>query len=190
MRQFVEFILPTYNRKYELGAALASLIAQTDGDWIANVVIDSPEETIADTVLEVFTDNRIKKTHLEKRRNDWGHTPREIGKQMSEAEYVIMGRDDNYYTPNFVSELKKVANTHPGMIYWDMVHSHYNYSYFKCSPAFNQIDIGAFATRTDLAQQIKLGTHYAADGTFVEDFKKKFPKEEIVKINKVLYVHN
>ena len=101
-----------------------------------------------------------------------------------------MSGDDNYYVPTFVSELKKAAVNSPGMIFWDMVHSHYGYSYFNCRPFFNQIDMGAFATRTDLAKKIKLGKGFAADGTYVEDFKKKFPKEKLTKINKVLFVHN
>src|SRR5690606_32897439 len=98
--------------------------------------------------------------------------------------------DDNYYIPTFINELTIASETNPGMIYWDMVHSHYKYSYFKCLPAFNQIDMGAFATRTDLAKQIKLGTSYAADVTFVEDFNKKFLDENIKKIEKVLFIHN
>jgi hypothetical protein len=101
-----------------------------------------------------------------------------------------MTGDDNYYVPTFVKELKGAVKDSPGMVYWDMVHSHYDYQLFICSPGFNQIDIGAFATRSDLAKQIKLNTSYAADGEFVEEFKLKFPSEKIVKINKVLYVHN
>jgi hypothetical protein len=76
------------------------------------------------------------------------------------------------------------------MVYWDMVHSHYNYAYFKCVPAGGQIDMGAFATRRDLAQQLYLGTDYAADGWFVENFKQRFPTENIAKVNKILFVHN
>jgi hypothetical protein len=137
-------------------------------------------------------DKRIRVLYLDKRYNDWGHTPRELGKQQCRGKYVIMSGDDNYYVPTFVSEFEKTINsyTQPGMIYWDMVHSHYDYSYFKCSPGFNQIDMGAFATRNDLAQQIVLNTSYAADGEYVEEFKIKFPQENIIKIPKVLYVHN
>lgn len=189
----VEFIIPTYNRPAPLTSMLSSLVAQNDDDWRANVVIDGTDhlEKIVGIVSN-FDDKRIKYSITDKRYNDWGHTPREIGKQMSECSYIIMTGDDNYYTPNFVFELKKIAtlSPQPGMIYWDMVHSHYDYSYFRCSPGGGQIDMGAFATRRDLAQQIKLGTDYAADGWFVEHFKEKFPEERIIKIDKVLFVHN
>ena len=187
----VEFIIPTYNRVFPLKCMLASLTAQTDSDWEANIVIDNPEDRQIVELVESFEDERLKFLILDKRYNDFGHTPREIGKQLSKAKYIIMTGDDNYYTPNFVHELKLVTRTSlPGMVYWNMVHSHFDYQYFKCEPANGQIDMGAFATRNDLAKQIDLGIKYDADGHFVNTFKEKFPKEEIKKIEKVLFVHN
>lgn len=188
---FVEFIIPTYNRVKPLGSMLASLIAQTDDDWGANVVIDNPEGYDMLEVAKSFNDPRIRTTFMDRRYNDWGHTPRQLGKQMSEADYIIMTGDDNYYTPNFIHELKlATVLINPGMVYWDMVHSHYHYAYFQCRPAVGQIDMGAFATRNDLAKQIDLGVRYDADGWFVHQFNEKFPKEIVKKINKVLFVHN
>lgn len=186
----VDFIIPTYNRPAPLRAMLASLVAQTNPDWGAHVVIDNHEDEDNVKLVESFADPRIRWTKMDKRYNDWGHTPREYGKQKSEAKYIIMTGDDNYYTPNFLQEISVLCNVEVGMVYWDMVHSHYNYAYFKCVPAGGQIDMGAFATRRDLAQQIYLGTDFAADGWFVEQFKQKFPTENIAKINKVLFVHN
>lgn len=186
----VDFIIPTYNRIDLLKCMLSSLVAQTNRDWVANVIIDDYKNEDLVSMIEQFDDDRIKHTFTGCRYNDFGHTPREIGKQLSRATYIIMTGDDNYYTPNFVEELKTVSANKPGIIYWDMVHSHYDYQYFKCEPAFNQIDMGAFATRRDLAQQIALGKEYAADGLFIENFKHIFPNEKIVKINKILFVHN
>lgn len=186
----VDFIIPTYNRPAPLKCMLASLVAQTNPDWGAHVIIDNPEDVENVKLVESFNDPRIRWSKMDKRYNDWGHTPREYGKQQSEADYIIMTGDDNYYTPNFVAEISLACKLRVGMIYWDMVHSHYKYAYFKCIPANGQIDMGAFTTRRDLAQQIKLGLEYDADGRFVEDFKRKFPKESILKISKVLFVHN
>lgn len=188
----VEFIIPTYNRNNELRVILSSLVAQTDKEWTANVVVDDSEaSTYYSIVSQFYGDKRIKFTYVpDGPSKDFGHTPRELGKQASTADYIIMTGDDNYYVPTFVAELKKELKGSPGMVYWDMVHSSFDYQYFKCSPANGQIDIGAFAVKTELAKQIKLGSGYAADGEFVEDFKKKFRDYHIFKINKVLYVHN
>jgi hypothetical protein len=174
-----------------LNSTLAALEAQTDQDWTATVVVDGLEQSDKVRLLIHEYDNpKIRMRILKDRSNDWGHTPRELGKQLSEAQYIIMTGDDNYYVPTFVSELKEATKGNPGLVYWDMVHNHYDYQLFVCSPGFNQIDIGAFATRTDLAKQLGLGTSYAADGEYVEAFKSKFPDEKKVKIKKVLFVHN
>ncbi len=198
----VEFIIPTYDRIDPLRSMLSSLIAQTDKDWKASVIIDrdgydSYSDRVIKLVSEVNVDKKITWSITDKRYNDFGHTPREIVKQQSTADFIIMTGDDNYYTPNMVMELRmmvdqwrRVNKVVPGVVYWDMVHSHFNYQYFKCVLAHGQIDMGAFATRTDLAKQIKMNTNFAADGDFVEDLKKKFPHEHKVKINKVLFVHN
>lgn len=191
----VDFIIPTHDRIDALRCMLSSLLVQTNSNWLANVVIDRPYKGMDELWINICTDDmprdeRIRYTFMDKRYNDWGHTPRETGKQLSITDYIIMTGDDCYYTPNFVEELIKASETNPGVIYWDMVHSHYDYSYFKCSPAFNCIDMGAFATRRDIAQSIKLNTTYAADGEYIEEIKKQYPNEKMVKINKVLFVHN
>lgn len=181
----VEFIIPTFDRIYPLQSMLASLVAQTSPNWIATVIVDDIEST-----RSVYGSDKIKLQFTRQRYNDWGHTPREIGKQESTADYIIMTGDDNYYVPTFVEELEKAAIENPGIIYWDMVHNHYQYSYFQCSLVLGRIDMGAFATRRDIAQQIKLGTSYAADGHFISEFNERFPDEKRVKIEKVLFVHN
>jgi glycosyltransferase involved in cell wall biosynthesis len=189
----VEFIIPTYNRLLPLKCMLASLTAQTNSDWGAMVMIDNnvPQPHIHEMVEE-FKDPRIRCVYMTQRYNDWGHTPRQHGKQLSVADYIIMTGDDNYYTPNFVEEIQKVVTqfNSPAMIYWDMVHSHFDYSYFKCRLSMGQIDMGAFATRRDVAHAIPLGTHYAADGFFIEEYKERFSGETVIKIDKVLFVHN
>lgn len=187
----VDFIIPTFNRTDAIKSMLSSLIVQTNNNWTATVVIDS--DKYASLIIEVIQNlncKNIKYIVTDKRYNDWGHTPREIGKQLSQDEYIIMTGDDNYYIPIFVDELIKISSDLPGVVYWDMVHSHYGYSYFNCKPVFNQIDMGAFATRRDIAQSIKLNTTYAADGEYIELIKHQYPNEKIVKINKVLFVHN
>lgn len=182
----IDFIIPTYNRINELRMMLSSLIAQTSDDWKATVVIDGSKK-----LFDVVHHDNIRYITLDKRYNNWGHTPREIGKQQTDCEYVIMTGDDNYYCPTTVSDiLNMIDKHHPDIIYWDMVHSHYNYQYFKCQLRTQAIDMGAFCTKSSLAKQIKLGTNFAADGDYVEAFKKKFPKAIVKKIDKVLFVHN
>lgn len=182
----VEFIIPTYDRFKELRSMLASLLAQTAGNWLATVVVDD----IKVWDILPIEEPRIKYICTGKRFNDWGHTPREMGKQQSRADYIIMTGDDNYYMPVLIEEINKITTLPIDFIYWDMVHSHTGYSYFKCYPAISAIDMGAFCFKASLGQKIPLGTMYAADGFFVEEFKKAYPDMKQARINKVLFVHN
>ena len=186
----VDFIIPTYDRIDLLRCTIASLVAQYNKDWAANIVIDDTHNDDIVNMINQFNDPRIKYTFLDRRYNDLGHTPREVGKQMSEAEYIIMTGDDNYYTPNFVDELDKASKNKPGLIYWNMVHSHFDYQFFDSRLGNNQIDMGAFATRNDIAKQIELGKRYDADGYYILDYLTKFPQQPNLKIEKILFVHN
>lgn len=189
----VEFIIPTYDRIYPLHAMLSSLMAQTDEDWSANIVVDGPEHDTIEEVVARYNTPRIYCTYTDKRYNDWGHTPREQGKQASTADYIIMTGDDNYYMPVFVEELRKAANeTHADFIYWDMIHSYepYNYGLLTCQPKYGHIDMGAYATKNALAKAIKLTSNHSADGEFVETIMVHHRAAALHKINKVLFVHN
>lgn len=186
----VEFIIPTFNRYNELMSAISSIVCQSAGGWRIAVIVDGNKNSEFSKIINYFNDPRIRIVYTDKRYNDWGHTPRELGKQSSTADYIIMTGDDNYYTPNFIAELSSYLEKGIDFIYWDMVHSHYNYQYFKCEPRTHAIDMGAFCIKRELAQQIKLGTNFAADGDYVEAFKKKFPNANMKKINKVMFVHN
>lgn len=175
-KKFVEFIIPTYDRIYPLKSMLSSLMAQTDGDWSANVVIDDVSNDEITNLIKEFKDDRLYFTFAGKRYNDFGHTPREIGKNLSIAKYIILTGDDNYYTPNFVEELKKNSTNNPVMIYWDMVHNHKHYatdthySYWKTLLVNCGIDMGSFATRGDVLKKYTLeNNNFCADGKLVEN---------------------
>ena len=45
--------------------------------------------------------------------------------------------------------------------------------------------------RSKYGKQLKLDTKYEqADGKYVEEYIKKFPHKNVIKVNKFLYVHN
>jgi glycosyltransferase involved in cell wall biosynthesis len=191
--KILDIIIPTYNRKNELQSMLASLIAQTKDNWRVNIIVDDTRKEYIwrqELTTLITPYGNIKITYTNQRYNDWGHTPREIGKQDSDADYILMTGDDNYYVPTFIENISPEMEKNVDFIYWDMVHSHYGYSYFKCEPRTHAIDMGAFCIKRELAQQLKLGTNFAADGDYVEAFKKKFPNATMKKINKILFVHN
>jgi glycosyltransferase involved in cell wall biosynthesis len=192
----IDFIIPTYNRPEHLVTVLGSLMAQTSDRWRAQVIVDgSPEETIVrlKQIETFFNDQRIQWTYLDKRHNDWGHTPRQIGVDNSTEQWVVMTGEDNYYAPVFVEEVLREITPKVHFIYTDMVHNWINRQYYpiKTSLEFGKIDMGCYITRTKNAKQIRLKTDQEwADWYFVEDYLKQFPEGKVKKVEKVIYVHN
>lgn len=211
----VEFIIPTYNRVNELRLILSSLVCQTDDSWSAHIVIDDTYNKEIIDLVNTFKSDKIYYSTLDRNYNDFGHTPRNYGKNMCKARYVIMTGDDNYYVPTFVTELREAAKENPVIIYYDMIHNHlhYNtqqpYQYWRPLLIVNGVDIGGFALRNDVAKKHDLTGNHSADGLLIEnilsdvcdnyiDYREKVNNthvesvslEGIKKIDKVLYVHN
>jgi glycosyltransferase involved in cell wall biosynthesis len=190
----IEFIIPTYNRPDHLMCTINSIVAQTSDKWKIHVVADCPPEGTLDKVMKYFEgDDRIKFTILPERYNDWGHTPRNYGAQHATEDWIVMTGEDNYYVPIFVDNFLSSVNPKVGLVFCDMVHNWTNFQYaaISCEPVWGRIDIGNFMIRRKLSKQLKLDTKMdQADGKYIEEFKIKFPQQTIIKIPKILYVHN
>ena len=172
---------------------LSSLVAQTNPNWKAHIVIDGITNKYF-KVKEFFqSDERIRFSHLETNSKDWGHTPRQYGLDQATEEWVVMTGDDNYYVPIFVEDMLKAVNKSTHFIYCNMVHNWVNNDYIPLDsePKVYKIDIGNFMVRTELGKQIKLQKHLnEADGIYVEEYLNTFKGMKPKKINKLLYVHN
>jgi glycosyltransferase involved in cell wall biosynthesis len=192
----IEFIVPTYNRPHHLMCLLNSLCAQTSDEWVAHVIADSPPQGTLDKIIKYFKDDeRIKFTILQERHNDWGHTPRNIGLEMANEEWVIMTGEDNYYVPKFVEIFLDAAkkSENATFIFCNMVHNWVNYEYIHINSElkYGKIDIGNFITKTELAKQIKIDPTFAqSDWKFVVEYFNKFISGNVIHIPKTLYVHN
>jgi glycosyltransferase involved in cell wall biosynthesis len=191
----IEFIIPTYNRINHLITMVASLTAQSNPNWKAHIVADCPDDDVVEqmkTMVTFFNDERIRLTVLDKRYNDWGHTPRQYGLDNSTEEWVIMTGEDNYYVPEFV-DIMLGESEHQHFVYCDMVHNWINRDYIPLLSKLQlgRIDIGSFMVKSNMAKKIKLRIDQEwADWYFVEEFMKKFTAAKMKKVNRILYVHN
>ena len=195
----LEFIIPTYERTNHLIALLGSLMAQTNPNWVAHVIADGPQPEIItklNDIIRFFNDQRIKLTVLDKNYGDWGHTPRNIGLDMAEEEWIVMTGEDNYYVPTFVEEFLLAAqNPTTQFIYSDMLHNLTNNTYLpiKTKIQMGWIDIGCAAYMRKHIKDLRLDPTYPeSDHTFISKYVIGLTEHfmPITKIDKVLYVHN
>jgi len=194
----IEFIIPTYERTDLLMTSISSIVSQSNPNWKIHVIADGPSEEAKERLSRIMeyynNDDRIKWTILKERYNDWGHTPRNIGLDKATEEWVVMTGEDNYYVPFFCEAFLSSVKDKPNVnfVYCNMVHNWMNNDYIplRSEPRKNFIDIGNFMSKAENSKQLKLEiTKIDADGYFVEDYLKRFPNE-IIHIDKILYVHN
>lgn len=194
----IEFVIPTYNRPDLLMTCISSIVGQTNPNWTIHVVADCPDEEVKEKLSWIATyyedEHRIKFSVLDKRHNDWGHTPRNYGLEKATEEWIVMTGEDNYYVPTFVENFLSVVKDDTNFVFCNMVHnwSNDNYIPVNCETVYGRIDIGNFMTRTVNAQKLRLNTKVnQADYFFVEEYLGRFTGEgQIIKIDKILYVHN
>lgn len=193
----IEFIIPTYDRTDLLMTCISSIVAQTNPNWTIHVVADCPPEDvqlkIANIAAYYESDDRIKFSVLDKRYNDWGHTPRNYGLEKATEEWLVMTGEDNYYAPTFVDNFLSVVRDDVNFVFCNMVHNWVKDDYIpvNCEIEYGKIDIGNFMTRTFNAQKLRLKSDInQADYYFVEEYLARFNEAQIIKIDKILYVHN
>lgn len=186
----IEFIIPTYSGSNCIRTLLECLNQQTSKNWKATIVCDGQSAMTNQLVKDLLIPGKIDLISLpDGPHKDWGHTPREVGKNQSTGDFIVMTGDDNYYVPSFVQEVSE-HTTNYDFIYCDMLHNQYDYRPFITQPTLNYIDIGCFAIRGNIAKKIPLNKTYSADGEFVQEYIKRYGTSRVKKINKILYVHN
>jgi glycosyltransferase involved in cell wall biosynthesis len=201
MNPLVSFIIPMC---YDYPSVLGSLIRQTYQNYEVILVHDgkTTEDRLAIDMKSTRKNiERLKFRSIEGPNKDWGHKARAEGLNhvSKDSELVIFSSSDNYYMPIFLEEITKpFDNQKVNVSYCDMVHNciHYdpkNYGTIKCELRIGGIDCGNFVTRTKCAHQVGwVNRNYEADWMYIREVLRLYAnsKESVVKINKVLYVHN
>jgi len=73
----VIFVSPIYN---SFPVLAVSLIEQTYENWELLIVHEGPQDDIGEIGKSIIeSDKRIRFIETDKRANDWGHTPRQLG---------------------------------------------------------------------------------------------------------------
>lgn len=126
-RVFLTFVVVTYKRDLHLRAFLSALACQTDLGFDLVVIHDGPSRTAGETVRKFQRDflGSVRYLETSTRHNDYGHTLREIGLQITDTEYVLISNDDNYYAPLLVETLRNELDTsNAKLALLDLIHSY------------------------------------------------------------------
>lgn len=189
----ITFVATAYNEKEEIHVFLSCLIAQTNKNWKCVVFCDGENEYIKNAIQNL-NDIRVSYQSSNTKRGFWGHYSRiDALYNFVDTDYVIQTSIQDYYSPNMVMDVMDLIIKHnPDFIYFDCVHNHFNYDVLRCELKRARIDWGCFVIKTLLAKNIGINQPESdqCDGIFVEDSIRKYPNMKIIKINKILTVHN
>lgn len=123
-------------------------------------------------------------------RGNWGFYHRyNIANIEPMPEWIMWTNEDNWYAPNFLnSMLNKAIDENAGLVYTNMIHSHYNWATFNTNTRVGQIDMGAFIVKSDLVKETSWDDLvFHADGIYCEKIAQK---TKCVKLENYQFIHN
>lgn len=182
------------NQIFNFNVFINSFLLQTNQSYVIHFIHDGIVNLSVTDLIDHyrnFCDVRI--LGVDPPTGVWGHINRStmLSKiDPNEGELLLITNFDNYYVPTYVDTVLSNFKDDVDLLYYDFVHSHQDYNYYKSYPEISKIDMGAFVTRTKKAKEVGFNsTHYCADGFFLEDYKKAM-NQRAEYISKALFVHN
>lgn len=108
----IHFCMPFWGEPADMRAAVASVLAQDDPEWLLTVIDDCyPDETVASFFAEL-NDDRVTYTRNERNVGITDNFRRAVAAVRAEHA-VILGSDDLVAT-SYVSTMRRIISEHPG----------------------------------------------------------------------------
>jgi hypothetical protein len=189
-------IAVAYERAIPLSILMNSFLVQTDPRWELNVIYDGEIPPKIRTILNRYTDKRIKFSNTETRNGNWGHPNRKMMLDKLEGEkddYVLLTNDDNYYVPTFVEQMLGKASEDVGIVFCNTLHSYNNYDVHESALYECGIDMGAFIVKYPIAKKIGFNhSHLTADGRYATECKNFCIMHNLkaIHIPRAIFIHN
>lgn len=188
---------PETRRRAALSCLVASIQAQTYGDWKLHITHDgpAPKDIATKAMIAWFlTDTRITWHETPERKQQFGHPHRQKAVEaLAKAGCVWVGltNDDNYYAPTwFEWALSAACGARTcDLVYCDLIHSHKLWKMLVTRPKYKHLDLGGLLVKTTLAVKVPFDKFtFAADGDWIDRLAKKARNPQ--KVDAILFVHN
>ena len=167
----IKVIMVAYQRIVPLRIAVDSFLNQSDDRWELYVIHDGQAPEVITEYMSRRT--RIQFSQTAVVNGKWGHPNRRSMLEKIEAEasdYILITNDDNYYIPGYVKLIQQHMKPGVGMIYYNTLHSYFNYTVHTSQLRVGRIDMGAFVVRADVAKAVGFRHDVeVADGMYCEE---------------------
>lgn len=188
---------PESRRRAALACLVASIQAQTYGDWLVHITHDGPAPKDAGTkalIAWLTSDSRVRWLETPERKQQFGHPYRQKAVEyLARAGCVWVGltNDDNFYAPIWFEWALSLAclGRVCDLVYCDLVHSHRLWKPMVTRPKYKHLDLGGLLVKASLALKVPFDkTTFNADGDWIDRLAKK--ARNIQKVDAVLFTHN
>jgi hypothetical protein len=185
------FVAPAYLETHEPYVFIGSLLCQLNPNWKAIIYHNGPNPALQ-AIVESFGDKRLMYKESEANTGAWGTYNRiDAIKNLVDTPFIIQTSIQDYWLPNAVDSIS--IHTDQDFIYWNSINHLSGYAnILDCRPVVDHIDWGNFAIRTAIAQKVGINhpTEFTADGLFVKDCMESGLAKSMIKLEKVLTIHN
>ena len=110
LKPIATFLMTTFNGAQYVGAAVQSIIAQSDPRWKL-IIVDDASSDHTNRVLDTFRDDRISVVPLKKNRGQTGAL--NLGLTLIDTKWIIRIDQDDLCEPQRLATLLELTNTHP-----------------------------------------------------------------------------
>jgi glycosyltransferase involved in cell wall biosynthesis len=189
-------ICAAYRRIIPLRILIDSFLVQTNPNWKLYIIHDGEIPKELDEIIALYHDERISFEYTKVRTAHSGFMNRDmmIKKTIgADEDFVMSTNDDNYYVPTFVADMLSLVTPTAGIVYCNMIHSHFGYTVLSTILQVFYIDLGAFAVRLPIAKRVGIkALSDIADGLFAQDCLAECNRVGMTthKTEKILFIHN
>lgn len=117
MQPLISVIIPTYNRQWAVGRAIASVLAQTFQDFELLIVDDGSEDETFSQVLQPLKDPRVK---IHRTENRGVSAARNFAVEKSQGQWLAFLDSDDEWKPEKLAEQWQAIKENP---HWRWVHT-------------------------------------------------------------------
>lgn len=187
----ISYIISYFNKPYHLCCFLCSLKIQTDQNFEAFIIDNTPDPTEGKRMVEFLNDPRFIHVHANLPNCYYGGN---FGVTLSKGQYICFPSEDGYYVPEFGEIMYNHAVTNSlDLVYCNMLYDkrlNGLYSVLDVAPVKCRIDKSSFIMKRELFTGFSLNPKYVitSDGRMIEDLVKRGIKHG--KVDHVLLAHN
>lgn len=177
---------------------ISSILAQTYENFELIIVHDGPINDCQEKISLlnfIESDNRIKIIETENRLGKFGYPHRKKYAFMNEDfQWLIYTNDDNYYVPTALESLIATAQEYnKKIVFSNMISSHRRWGILETHFVKSHIDLGCLFFDKNIIKDFDFDLSddcFEADGKLVEEIGKSVDRNNIIKINNYLFIHN